>query len=346
MKALPTGTEPWQPNFSISIEGADITEEVRQNLVSLSLTDNGGSTKQSDQIVFAVASDTLELPPKGVKVSIAMGFGEELVDKGTYVVDALASGGSSSAHRIVQITARAFSKTNARGHSALQSQKTRSWSGVSLGDVVKSISAEHHLTAGIPDELANISIEHIDQLGESDMNLLTRLAERYGAVSKVTHDHWVISLREAVTTVSGEPLDKYLITRDMVDSWSYRANSDHPDTSSPGSGTQIITYKDLTDGGKIKTIKIGSGEPVIQSSWPQPDLESAREIAASYSTGSKKKLLGMNLSLPATPEMMNLSAQCLITTQGFGIKEDKDWHISRLNLDLMNQGFLVSLDLE
>ena len=36
----------------------------------------------------------------------------------------------------------------------------------------------------------------------------------------------------------------------------------------------------------------------------------------------------------------------IITTQGFGSTEDKDWHISRLNMDLMNQSFLVSLDLE
>ncbi len=148
---------------------------------------------------------------------------------------------------------------------------------------------------GVPEELANIRIEHIDQLGGSDMNLLTRLAERYGALSKVTHDRWVIIPRESVTTV----------------------------------------------GGKTKILRIGSGEPVVQYSWPQPDLQSAREVAAGFSTASKKRLMGMNVGLVATPELMNL-----ITTQGFGSTEDKDWHISRLNIDLMNQGFLVSLDLE
>jgi len=144
---------------------------------------------------------------------------------------------------------------------------------------------------GVPEELANIRIEHIDQLGGSDMNRLTRLAERYGALS----DRWVIIPRESVTTV----------------------------------------------GGKTKILRIGSGEPVVQYSWPQPDLQSVREIAAGFSTASKKRLMGMNIGLVATPELMNL-----ITTQGFGSTEDKDWHISRLNIDLMNQGFLVSLDLE
>lgn len=346
MEKLTTGTKPWQPNFMITVEGADITDELRENLVSLNLTDNGGSTKQSDQISFAVASETLVLPPKGVKIYISLGFGEELVDKGGYVVDALASGASSGSHRIVQVTARAFSKTNARGHSALQSQKTRSWSDVSLGDIAKTISTEHQLEIGIPDELASIRVQHVDQLGESDMNLLTRLAENYGAVSKVSHDYWLISPRNATTSISGKPIAKQVITRDMVDSWSYQENSNTPDSSSSGGGTYVITYNDLTDGGKVKTIKVGSGEPVIQYPYPQPNLQSAKEIAASFSSTAPKKLKSMSLSMMATPGLMELTAQCIITTSGFGEKEDRDWKISRLNMNLSPQGFALSLELE
>lgn len=346
LEKLTTGTRPWQPNFAITIEGADITEEVREDLVSLTLTDNGGSTKQSDQISFAVASDTLLLPSKGVKVYISLGFGQELVDKGGYVVDALASGGSSGAHRIVQVTARAFSKTNSRGHSALQSQKTRSWSDLTFGDMVKTISSEHKLQIGIPDELASIHIPHVDQLGESDMNLLTRLAEGYGAVSKVTHDYWLITPRDAMTSISGEPLTKQIISRDMVESWSYQENSNNPDPTSAGSGSYIISYTDRTDGGKVKTIKVGSGEPVINYHYPQPDLQSAKEMAASFSTTTPKKLKSMSLSLMATPELIALTAQSIITTSGFGTKEDRDWHISRLNMNLTTQGFALNLELE
>jgi phage protein D len=346
---LLTGTKPWQPNFSIEVEGSDITEEIRQNLISLNLTDNGAGVKQSDQISFAVASETLVVPAKGVKVRIWMGFGQEMVDKGTYIVDALASGGSDSSHRIVQVTARAFSRTNARGHSALQSQKVRSWSNVTFGDMLKTISNEHQLTFAIPDDLASIHITHVDQLNESDMNLLTRLAEDYGAVSKVTHNHWLISPRDAITTVSGVPLKKAVITREMVSNWSYRENSDNPDTAIPGSGTRVISYYDVTDGGKIKSLTVGSGEPVIHSQYPQASFQDAQEIVRAYSsssTGNKKKQKTMTLDFMAIPEFMNLTSQCLITTKGFGKKEDKDWRITKLNLNLITQGFNMNIELE
>lgn len=346
MNELASGVQPWLPNFDIVVEGNNITEEVRKNLIHLSVTDNGGNTKQSDQISFGVASETLVLPPKGVKVSVAIGYGQHLVNKGTYVVDALFSGGSATSHRIVMITARAFSKTNARGHSTLQSQKTRTWSNITLGDLVKTVSAEHKLTASLSPELENIQIDHVDQLGESDMNLLTRLGERYGAVNKVTHDHWALIAREATTSSGGKPLKKQVITKDMVTDWRYNVNSDTPDASSAGGGTYVISYRDVTDGGKIKTITVGSGEPVTQFAYAQPDLKGAKEIAASFSTSSKKKLRSMSLTLPAPEALMYLTAQCLISTSGFGKVEDRDWHIASLKFNLTTQGFVLNLELE
>lgn len=343
---IKTGSQPWLPNFSISVEGSDITETVRANLINISLTDYGGSEKKSDQISFAVVSETLTIPKKGVKISLSLGFGEQLVDKGSFVVDSAASGGSDSSPRVVEVTARAFSKTNARGHSALQSQKTRSFSGVTLADLVNTVATEHGLTARVPASLAGVLVSHIDQVGESDMNLITRLAERYGAVSKVTHDKWVLTPREGTTTVSGNPLPKITITPGDVSRWSYRDNSDHPDSSSAGSGTHVITYTDVTDGGKTKTITVGSGEPVVQYEWPMPDRESAQEIAAGFSTKSKKKLKSMSLDMPATPALLSLTAQCLVTTAGFGSAEDRDWQINRVDLSLGEQGFTIKLELE
>ncbi|EMO5715813.1 hypothetical protein RVW00_000748 [Enterobacter bugandensis] len=346
MEKIVTGIKPWQPNFAISVEGMDITSTVRENLVSLTLIDNGGSKKESDQFTFAVADEEMALPPKGTKISLALGFGEELVDKGVFIVDALASGASSNSHRIIQITARAYSRTNARGHSTLQSQKTRSWSDISLGDLLKTISAEHQLTFSIPDSLAVMHIPHLDQLGESDMNLLTRMAESFGAVSKVTHDHWVLTPRESLTTVSGAPLKNQLINRDMVERWSYRENAAPPDASTAGNGTIVIAYHDKTDGGKVKHLTVGSGEPVTTYPYPQSDLESARSIFSGAAVSSKKKTTGMNLELMGIPELMSMTAQTLVTTEGFGSKEDRQWHIAALTMDMTTQGFAFNLELE
>ncbi len=340
---ISTGAAEWQPNFSISVENTDITTEIRENLINMTITDYGGDQKKSDQVSISIVSENLQIPKKGAKLSVAIGFGQELVNKGTYVVDSTHSAGSASAPRVVQIVARAFSKSNAYGHSTLQSQKLRSFSNITLGDLINTVATENGLAPRIPESLANTVLAHVDQIHESDMNMVTRLAAAAGAVSKVTHDYWIVTPREATTTISGKDLPKYTVLRDLTDSWSYHSNSDHPDSSTSGSGTQVISYYDLGTGTN-KTLTYGSGEPVMH--YSMPTLTDAQELASAFSTSSKKKLVGMTVLMPAAPEMLNLTAQSLVTTSGFGTTEDRDWHVNKLDFSLTPAGFAVNMELE
>lgn len=341
-----TGLPDWKPEFTLEVEGKDITALVAANLVNLTLTDYGAGEKKSDEVSFAVVDDKLALPQKGAKVALSLGFGEQRVSKGTFVVDSTASGASANSPRIVQVTARAYSKSAAKGHSTLQSQKHRNWTNVTLGDLLHTVATEHGLTARIDDTLAAKKLDHEDQAGESDMNLVTRLAARYGAVSKVTHDTWLVMPREATKTSKGNDIPLVTITPSQVSRWSFRNNSDHPDSSQKGGGTHVIRYFDLTNGGKVKSITVGSGEPVIHEEVTMYNLEAAKEISAGLTTNSKKKLCQMNIEMPLTPELVSLTAQCRVVTKGFGSVEDREWHISKAQFRISKQGFALSLDLE
>lgn len=122
------------------------------------------------------------------------------------------------------------------------------------------------------------------------MNLITSLAARYGAVSKVTHDTWILMFRDATKTTKGNDIPAITVTPAQVSRWSYRNNSDYPDSSRKGGGTHVIRYQDLTDGRKIKSITVGSGELVVNEEVTMFNLEAAQEIAAGLTTKSKKKL--------------------------------------------------------
>lgn len=337
---------PWQPSFSLSVEGEDITDIIRENLINLTLKDHGAGSKKSDQITFTVVSPDLKLPAKGVKISLALGFGGVLVNKGTFVVDARSSGRSAKLPRTVEVTARAFSKTNERGHSTLQSQKIRSFSGITLGDLIATVASEHGLTPRVHADLMNQPVGHIDQVSESDMNMVTRIAAGYGAVSKITHDYWVLSPRGGKTTVSGHPIPVHIITPDMCEHWRYHDNSDHPDSGKKGGGTTIIPYIDTADGGKQKTLTVGSGEPVVHYGIPQASLADAQYVAGGSTMHAKKKLKGMSLSLPATPELLGMTAEGKITTSGFGSVEDQDWSVATVEFQLQSGGFMINVELE
>lgn len=347
MAYIDTGSKPWLPNFSISVEGEDITDTVRENLVELTLKDHGAGAKKSDEISFTVVSPTMQLPDKGVKLTVALGFGGTLVGKGTFVVDARRSSGGGGKARTLQIVARAVSKTNERGHSTLQSQKMQSFeAGITLGDLVSTIAAEHGLIPAVDASLADIQLEHTDQLSESDMNLLTRMAERYGGVSKITHDHWVVTPRGSTTNVNGQPLPVRTITPDMCSDWNYHDNSDRPDCTKKGGGTYVVAYCDTADGGKVKHYTVGSGEPVMHLNTLFPSLAEAKKVSVGSAKHAQKKLRGFSLSLPAAPELMGMTAEGQVTLTGFGKVEDGSWKIAQLNFRLNNQGLSMNIDLE
>lgn len=153
-------------------------------------------------------------------------------------------------------------------------------------------------------------------------------------------------LRDAKKTTKGNDIPVITVTPAQVSRWSYRNNSDYPDSSQNGGGTYVIRYHDLTDGGKIKSITVGSGEPVVHEEVTMFNLEAAQEIAAGLTTNSKKKLCQMNIEMPLTPELVSLTAQCRIITKGFGSVENREWHIGKAQFRLSNQGGSLSLELE
>jgi phage protein D len=54
-----------------------------------------------------------------------------------------------------------------------------------VGDIIKTIAGEHGLTPIVSPDLSGEAIDHIDQTSESDASFLTRLSQRFDALSTV-----------------------------------------------------------------------------------------------------------------------------------------------------------------
>ncbi|HGG8959795.1 TPA: late control protein D, partial [Enterobacter hormaechei subsp. xiangfangensis] len=166
----------YAPAFSVSAEGKDITRALQQCLAELTLTDYGGATAKADELKITLLSETLPLPPKGARLRVALGFNDHLVDKGWFVVSGVASSGPP---RRIEIYATAAPMNAQKQPGDVISQKTRSWDNLRLADLVKTVAKENGLVPKVAAELADIHIDHVDQVAESDANLLTRLARTW-----------------------------------------------------------------------------------------------------------------------------------------------------------------------
>ncbi|SQA82264.1 phage tail protein [Citrobacter freundii] len=119
-----TAMPEYAPAFSIQAEGKDITRVLQQCLSELTLTDYGGATAKADELKISLISETLALPTKGARLRVALGFNDQLIDKGWFVVSGVSSSGPP---RRIELYATAAPMNAQKQPGDVTSQKTRSW---------------------------------------------------------------------------------------------------------------------------------------------------------------------------------------------------------------------------
>lgn len=202
------------PAWKVVIDGTDVTERIRPRLLDLTLTEARGG--EADQLDLRIHDHDgrMALPKRGVSLAVAIGWVDAgLIDKGTFTVDEVEHSGAPD---IITVRARSADLTH-----PMRMRRERSWHGVSLGAVLRNLAGEHGLQARIAPALAGIEIAHLDQTGESDAHLLSRLGQRYDAVATVKAGSLLFAPIGSGTTTSGIALPTALITRADGDGHSY-----------------------------------------------------------------------------------------------------------------------------
>ena len=355
----------------------DITQVVSSRLINLSLTDNRGLEADTLDLELSDHDGKLALPPRNATISLALGWkGAPLIDKGQYSVDEVQfSGGASSADKLT-IRARA---ADLKG--TFTEQKERSFHKKKLGEIVNEIAQGNKLKSQVAKELASRLIDHIDQTNESDINLLSRLAEEHGAMCTVKNGTLLFMPLGQGKTASGKPIPLRKITRKSGDSYAFSiAESENykavrvywHDTATGKRGEIIIdkntkivkkqrmkkgrTLKDGTVKGrrltKIKYNTIEQKKPVESDNDKIKSLRvtypsEARAITVAKSAFDKLKRGVATFSLNLAFGEPDLMPETPIELSGFKAEIDAtNWLITRVTHNLSDGGFTSQIECE
>lgn len=194
------------PDFSLTLQGNNITQNIRARLLSLTLTDNRGFEADQLDIELDDSDGLMVMPQRNAVLSLALGWqGSPLTHKGRFTVDEVEHRGAPDT-----LTIRARS-ADFRG--SLNTRREASYHDTTLGDIVQQIAARNTLTAKLAAGLDAIKISHIDQTQETDSAFATRLASLNGAVAAVKNGCLLLIRPGNGTTVNGKPLPVMTITR-------------------------------------------------------------------------------------------------------------------------------------
>lgn len=314
------------PAFRILADGADITRLFADRLLSLSVTDDAGITADAFEASLDNRDRRIDIPSAGAVLDVALGYAPKPVCMGLYTIDEVEDSGPPDT-----LTLRGKSADMA---ASLKSQKTRDWDSTTLGELVSAIAGEHGLTPACHASLADTRIEHLDQTAESDLNLLTRLAEDHGALFKPAAGHLVFCPRGLCQTPDGAPLPVIQLAATDVTRWA-------------SSLTERQFYRAVKAKWREQAssnehwLTVGEGEPVMMLRHPYRSEAEALAAAEGKLRGLARGRSSLRLDLPGRPD---LAAEHPLRITGLGPLADGDWIIQRVVHRLDASGYVSTLE--
>jgi len=202
------------PDFSLSLQEKDITQNIRKRLISLSLTDNRGFEADQLDIELDDSDGLMVMPQRNAVLALSLGWkGAPLTPKGLFTVDELEHRGAPDT-----LTIRARS-ADFRG--SLNTRRDESYHDTTLNHIVQKVAARNKLKATLAAGLGTIKVSHIDQTQETDAAFITRLASLNGAVAAVKNGALLFMRPGNGTSVSGKSLPVFTLMRQDVDQHSF-----------------------------------------------------------------------------------------------------------------------------
>lgn len=311
------------PDFSISINGQ--SNFPKDRVVSIRTTDQTGFVSDSCEIELDDFDNALRFPNTEARVIISLGYQEKGLTKiGTYYVREITFDG---ARRVIKITANALPKS-------MRSQKTKT-NDVKLNEYMASIDSD--LDSELSEDYEDIDLSDNPQFGESDINYLTRIANKVGAVTKPIDNHLIFSEDITGKSVSGKSLPtKYIDASEVA---TYSCN--FKETESGGAtGTVYASWYDK-ETGEYNLVHAGSGDPETELN----EIFQSEKDALTAVQAKVKRVEKNNKTFRFTTEgRPDLFAESPVILRGFPVKIPTNWIISRVEHALNSNGFVSSVE--
>lgn len=320
------------PIWRVVLDGQDLTDRIAPRLLDLTLTESRGG--EADQLDLRMHDNDglMQLPRRGVTLAVAFGWeATGLVEKGTFRVDEVEYTGAPD---VVTIRGRSADLT-----AGMRTRRERSWHATTVGAVVNNIAGQNGLVPRVAPALASIALPHLDQANESDINLLTRLGQRFDAVATVKAGTLIFAPIGAGTTASGQPLPVASLTR--ADGDQHRYSVADRDTYSG-----VRAYWNDRKGARRKSVLAGQADNARALRETYDSERTAREHAEAAWKRIQRGLAKFEYTLALGRPDIYPEQQ--VTVAGFKPDiNDQQWLVSRATHTLTGAaGFTTALELE
>lgn len=315
-----------QPSFKIVANDQDITSLIRDRFISLTVSDSAGEESDTATITIDNRDNKVAFPETGATLDIYMSSASgDLVFKGVYEVDELEEPLDSYT---LTISAKA-----AKMKSSIKAPKSAVYDDVTFGGLVSSVAAAHGYESSVSDALASTAFAHIDQVKESDMALLTRLAADIGATIKPIANRLVAVPRGESKSVSGQDLPTIEISDPTASSGSVTILERNAFAAVMASWFDEAAQE-------TKTFVTSGDSPCFEIAKPFANEEAATAAATAKLKELKRGRAKLSLTRPLSPDIV---AEGRVVLSNHKASANGEWLVDRVTHTLESDSYASSV---
>lgn len=319
-----------RPAFRLDADGAAVAAALADRLLGLTVTDNAGLEADALEIDLDNRDDRIAPPRRGATLALALGHVETgLVDMGAFVVSGLRGEGGGRGRRLT-IVARAADLAG-----PIRDPRTQTYRAASLADVARAVAARHSLSHRIAPAY-EAPEQDVEQADESDLNLLTRLAEDAGAAASIKAGTLIVVEAGAGVTADGRPLPELAVAPPMATDWSWSLEDRDAYRSC------AAFWRDLSAADR-RRVRVGEVDPCFELRRTFASAAEATRAATARLKRFGREGWRLSLALGWTPDAM---AEGRLRLGGFDAAADGPWRITRATHRLTGAGLTTEVEAE
>ncbi|MER9652550.1 contractile injection system protein, VgrG/Pvc8 family [Mesorhizobium sp. M0152] len=276
------------PQIEITVDGKPVSGVFYSRLISIRVTDKEGTRSDTIDLKLDDSHPFAEIPRRGAKISVAMGYRETGVQSmGEFVVDE------------VELECLPYA-INVQGKAAdmretLKAHKNRHWDDMTVKDIVSEIAGDHGLSPAVSDAVGDHNYKWFGQVDESDMSVLDRLAARHDALFTVKDGKLIFAEKGAGKSASGKAVGGFILTPDKIVQGTCKVSM-----SDRGSFGKVVGYYQDKDDAERKEIEVESDVSDSPAVYRLREAFSSEEEATKAARSKSKNLSRGGLTTAVT----------------------------------------------
>jgi len=324
----PSG-DPMKPVYRIVANNVDITAVLNDRMLMIRTIDKPGASSDDFELRIDDRDGVVTLPKRGAKMEVYLGYeGEKLALMGKYTVDEVEVSGPPST-----IVVRSKSSDT---RSSAKTTRSGSWEGVSLASIVSDIAARNGWT---PECTVQTLVPRADQLNESDLSFITRLAKQHDCTAKVADNKLIVLPRQGGLSASGRTLPVIVIRPSDVSRWQFRLGDDNV--------RKAVRAAHADKKGNLITVQLDNDDsvdglpPIHTDRHIHPNKSAAEAAAKARLAGFNRSTAGVRMEMPGRTDLF---AEREIDAQGFKIGLDGGYLVDSVEQVFTQAGWSTTIE--